>query len=58
MDGQLWAKRTTSKCVRGMRENLGRKFIFTNFRNGEFDFDPSEVEKASATKVIETRNPR
>ena len=56
MDGQLWAKRRGSKCVRGPRENWGRKFILTDLRFGEFDFIPSEVEKASTTKVFETKN--
>ena len=56
MDGQLWAKRRGSKCVRGPRENWGRKFILTDFRIGDFDFNHSEVEKASATKVIETKH--
>ena len=35
MDGQLWAKRRGSKCVRGPRENWGRKFILTDLRISE-----------------------
>ena len=55
MDGQLWAKRRASKCLRGPRENWGRKFILTDFKIGKFDFDPSEVENATSTEVFDTQ---
>merc|ERR1711989_50120 len=48
-------KIVAESCPEGCPLNFGRSKVRT-FRVGEFDFDPSGVEKASATKVIETRN--
>ena len=47
MDRHDFAQRTASECVRGPGKKLCRDLILADLKILNFDFDDSEVEKAS-----------
>ena len=58
MDRELWAKRTASWGVWGPGKKLGLNQFLDDFRFVNFDFEGSEVEKASVRLLHETQTLR